>query len=70
MPWMTKRNAHLRTCLSRSSTCLAVAAKLWPSANSNMARARLARATGVFCLRSQPVKVARVGSLMTMRSAD
>ena len=38
---------------------LAVAVKVWPSAHSSIARARLARATGVFYLCSQPVQIAR-----------
>src|SRR6266446_7041013 len=69
-PYATKRSAHLRTCRSRNSTCLAVAAKVCPSANSRMARARLARPTGVFCRRSHPDKVVRVGSSISIWSAD
>src|SRR6266436_10254098 len=69
-PYATKRSAHLRTCRSRNSTCLAVAAKVCPSANSRMARARLARPAGVFCRRSHPDKVVRVGSSISIWSAD
>ena len=64
------RMAHLRTCRSRSSTCLAVAANEYPSANSNMARARLARPIGVFWRRSHPAKVARVGASISIRIAE
>src|SRR6266446_18229 len=70
MPDTAKRSAHLRTCRSRNSTCLAVAAKEYPSANSNMARARLASPTGVFCFRSHPVKVARVWSSIPIWIAE
>ncbi len=70
MPDAAKRSAHLRTCRSRNSPCLAVAAKEYPSANSNMARARLASPTGVFCFRSHPVKVARVWSSIPIWIAE
>ena len=62
IPGATKRRAHLRPCRSWRSTCLAGAAKEEPSANSHRARARWASPTGVCCVRSPPVKGARVSS--------
>lgn len=60
----------MRTCRSRNPTCLAVAVKVWPSANSKMARARLASPIGVFWRRSHPANVVRVWSLSSIRIAE
>ncbi len=70
MSCVAKRSALLRTCRSHHSTCLAVAAKEEPSANSNIARARLASPTGVFCFQSYPIKVARVWSFISIWIAE